>query len=222
MKYFLFDLDGTLTDPGVGITNSVMYALEKLGRPVPPREELYAFVGPPLTESFVNLCGVPREDAPLAIAYYREYFGPRGLLENEIYPGIPELLADIKAAGGKVILATAKPLHFAERILEHFNIKQFFDFTAGNNMTEKYKKKCGLIEDVLQAAGVTPDNKKDCVMVGDRSHDVEGAHEAGIAGIGVLYGYGSFAELSACAPEYIARDVEELRGIIMGLTDARP
>ena len=215
MKCFLFDLDGTLTDPGIGITNSVMYALRKLGLPVPPREELYAFVGPPLTQSFVRLCGVREEDAPLAIAYYREYFGPKGILENEIYPGIPELLAEIREGGGKIILATAKPLAFAERIVEHFGIRHCFDHLAGNDMSEKYKKKSALIEDALAAAGIPPGNKKDCVMVGDRSHDIEGAREAGIAGIGVLYGYGSREELTDSGADFIAADVGELREIIL-------
>lgn len=213
MKYFLFDLDGTLTDPGLGITNSVMHALRRMGLAVPPREELYAYVGPPLTESFVNIGGVRREDAFTALGFFREYFSTRGILENEIYPGIPELLEEIRSGGGVIVLATGKPLPFAEKILEHFGIKRYFDYLAGNDMAEKYTKKRDLIEDVLREAGVSAANKKECVMIGDRSHDVIGAHEAGIEAVGVLYGYGSLEELEGCRAERIAKDVGELREI---------
>ena len=132
MKYVLFDLDGTLTDPGLGITNSVMHALDRFGIEKPPREELYCFIGPPLTDSFNKKFGIPVERAPEAIGYFREYFAEKGILENEIYPGIPELLEALHKKGDMVVLATAKPLRFAKRILDYFDIAKWFDYAAGN------------------------------------------------------------------------------------------
>ena len=132
MKYVLFDLDGTLTDPGLGITTSVMHALDRFGIEKPPREELYCFIGPPLTDSFNKKFGIPVERAPEAIGYFREYFAEKGILENEIYPGIPELLEALHKKGDKVVLATAKPLRFAKRILDYFDIAKWFDYAAGN------------------------------------------------------------------------------------------
>ena len=129
-RYILFDLDGTLTDPGMGITNSVAYALDKFSITVPDRSELYKFIGPPLVDSFMNYYGFSEEDANRAVAYYREYFKPTGIYENEIYDGVPELLEGLKAQGKTVILATSKPEIFAHEILKHFGIFSYFDLAA--------------------------------------------------------------------------------------------
>ena len=215
MKYVLFDLDGTLTDPGLGITNSVMHALDRFGIEKPPREELYCFIGPPLTDSFNKKFGIPVERAPEAIGYFREYFAEKGMLENEIYPGIPELLEALHKKGDMVVLATAKPLRFAKRILDYFDIAKWFDYAAGNDMAETYMKKSDLLRDIFAALGLGEDDLADCLMVGDRNHDVDGAHEAGIKAVGVLYGYGGRDELEAAGADFIVDDVDGLAKLLL-------
>ena len=130
----LFDLDGTLTDPGEGITNSVAYALRKFGIEVPDRRALYKFIGPPLYESFMKYYGFDRAGGLAAVEAYREYYRDRGIWENRVYDGIPALLTELKAAGKTLVLGTSKPEEFAERILEHFALRQYFDFVAGSTM----------------------------------------------------------------------------------------
>ena len=215
MKYVLFDLDGTLTDPGLGITNSVMHALDRFGIEKPPREELYCFIGPPLTDSFNKKFGIPVEKAPEAIGYFREYFAEKGILENEIYPGIPELLEALHKKGDMVVLATAKPLRFAKRILDYFDIAKWFDYVGGNDMAETYMKKSDLLRDIFAALGLGEDDLADCLMVGDRNHDVDGAHEAGIKAVGVLYGYGGRDELEAAGADFIVDDVDGLAKLLL-------
>lgn len=211
-KYNLFDLDGTLTDPGPGITNSVMYALEKSGYPVPERQELYKFIGPPLVYSFRVYSGMSDEEAEKALWYYRERFSAGGLFENEIYEGIPELLADIKAGGGKIILATGKPEVFAEKILDYFGILQYFDLVAGNTLDEKRSEKRQVLEHIFNNF---PELSKDnAVMVGDRSYDIEAAAEFSIPSVGVLFGYGTREELETSGADMLAATVEELRGCL--------
>lgn len=211
--YNLFDLDGTLTDPGPGITNSVMYALERSGRPVPPREELYKFIGPPLVYSFRTYCGMSEEEAVRALGYYRERFSQGGLFENEIYPGIAELLRDLSIAGGKVILATSKPEEFAEQILDHFGILGYFDLVAGNTLSEARPEKKQVLDYILS---LRPDVcAANAVMVGDRSYDVLAAREIPIPGVGVLFGYGSREELVSSGADHIAASVRELRKLLI-------
>ena len=215
MKYVLFDLDGTLTDPGLGITNSVMHALDRFGIEKPPREELYCFIGPPLTDSFNKKFGIPVERAPEAIGYFREYFVFNDTATTEIYPGIPELLKALHEKGDKVVLATAKPLRFAKRILDYFDIAKWFDYVAGNDMAETYMKKSDLLRDIFAALGLGENDLADCLMVGDRNHDVDGAHEAGIKAVGVLYGYGGRDELEAAGADFIADDVDGLAKLLL-------
>ena len=206
-KTVLFDLDGTLTDPGLGITNSVAYALKKYGIEVSDREKLYSFIGPPLKDSFKKYYGFSDEKAMGAIMYYREYFSDKGIFENEVYDGIKELLRSIKASGRKIILATSKPEEFALRILEHFELTEFFDVVAGASMDEKRNKKGDVIKYALEKGCLTPE---DAVMIGDREHDIFGAQENGIDTIGVLYGYGSRDELEKAGAMYIAETVNDI------------
>lgn len=194
-RYLLFDLDGTLTDPGVGITNSVMYALSKFGITVTDRRELYPFIGPPLLDSFRDFYGLDGERGQQALAYYRAYFRPHGIYENEVYPGIPETLAALRARGKTLILATAKPEEFAREILRHFDLARYFDLIFGATMDERRNRKTDVIAEALGAAGIT--DRSAALMIGDRAQDVDGARENGIAALGVLYGYGDRAELSA-------------------------
>lgn len=207
-KYILFDLDGTLTDPGISITNSVMYALEKFGIEVNDRSSLYKFIGPPLLESFQKFCGFTKEESETALKYYREYFKPYGLYENEVYNGIKELLKELKAQAKTMIVATSKPEEFAIEILKHFNLFQYFDFVGGASMDEKRVKKADVIAYALEKCGVT--DLASVVMIGDREHDVLGAKQIGVDSIGVLYGYGNYDELEKSGADYIVFTPEEI------------
>lgn len=216
MKYVFFDLDGTVTESAPGIINSVVYAIKKLGVRMPSEEELLKFVGPPLSDSFVKYCGVNPSKTKEAINIFREYFAERGIFENNVYPGIPELTAKLKSLGVKQILATSKPQLFAERILTHFNLIADFDGVFGNSMDEKYTDKALLLRDIIAKEGIKGDDLKNCVMVGDRSSDISGAHKAGIRAIGVLYGYGDRPELEGAGADLIVETVRDLEKVLTG------
>ena len=204
----LFDLDGTLTDPGLGITNSVMHALKKWGIEVKERESLYRFIGPPLQDSFMQYYGFSAEDAETSVAYYREYFREKGLYENEVYPGVEKLLTDLKAAGKTLAVATSKPEEFAIRILKHFGLDGYFDVIAGATMDSSRSKKADVIAYCLERLGVTELSR--VVMVGDREHDIIGAKKVGVDTIGVLVGYGSREELEAAGATHIAETIPDV------------
>lgn len=215
MNYLLFDLDGTLTDPGEGITNSVAYAIEKMGDKAPSRELLYEYIGPPLVDMFQEKQGYSEECAYKALAYYREYFSEKGIFENKMYDKIPELLEKQKKAGNKIVLATSKPEPFAIKILEHFDIKKYFDFIAGSTLDETRTKKDEVISYALSSLGNPP--RENVYMIGDRKHDIKGAKVTGVHGIGVLYGYGSYEELFSEGAEIIAEDITALEKILENL-----
>ena len=216
VKYILFDLDGTLTDPGIGITNSVMYALRKMGITPPAREELYSFIGPPLLASFENYYHMSEAESQQALVYYREYFSETGLYENTVYEGIPALLSALMKRGIKVVLATSKPLLYSERILAHFDLYKYFHFCSGSTMDEKRVKKAEVIAYALENLGISKEEAASCaLMVGDRYHDVEGAHEIGIPCVGVLYGYGSEEEFRGCGADHIVESVDALRNFLL-------
>ena len=191
--HILFDLDGTLTDPGLGITSAVMYALERYGIRVDDRRELYRFIGPPLVDSFMRYYGFSAADARAAVDVYREYFTDRGIFENEVYPGIPELLETLCGAGCRLLVATSKPTVFARQILDHFGLLPRFLLVSGTSLKGRSASKEEVIETALLDAGIT--DRRRCVMVGDRFYDTEAAARCGLDSIGVLYGYGSPEEL---------------------------
>lgn len=207
----LFDLDGTLTDPAEGITNSVAYALEKYGIKVEDKKSLNCFIGPPLNDSFMKYYGFTPEKAMEAIWVYREYFRDKGIFENEVYEGIPQLLEKIKQSGRKIVLATSKPEEFALRILEHFELIKYFDVVAGASMDEKRNKKGDVIRYAIEKGGFSTEN---AVMIGDREHDIFGAKENGLPSIGVLYGYGSREELETAGADYIAETVDDISDLL--------
>ncbi|MBR2488916.1 MAG: HAD-IA family hydrolase [Clostridia bacterium] len=209
-KYILFDLDGTLTEPALGITNSVKYALKKFGIEA-ERRELYKFIGPPLVDSFMEFYGFDYEKAMKALEYYREYFSVKGIFENSIFDGVEEMLKNLKANGKKVILATSKPEKYAIQILEHFKIEKYFDFVAGATMDEKRNRKEDVIEYAISEFGVKDTEK--AVMVGDRKYDIEGAHAFNLKAVGVLFGYGSAEELADA--DYQAEDIDTLSKILL-------
>ena len=204
----LFDLDGTLTDPGEGITNSVAYALKKFKISVHDKTQLYSFIGPPLIDSFMKYYGMNRQDSQQAVDYYREYFRDKGIFENKIYDNIQQLLSNIQNSGRKIALATSKPEEFAKRILEHFKLTEYFDFVGGATMNETRSKKADVIKYVIDCMKINDLTK--VIMVGDRHHDIDGANQNGLDSIGVLYGYGNRAELESAGATYIAEKVNDI------------
>lgn len=214
-KYILFDLDGTVTDPMIGITKSVQYALNKFDIEVEDLNELCKFIGPPLKDSFMNFYNFTEEDALNAITYYREYFSTKGLYENTIYENFEDMLISLKEKNKTLIIATSKPTVFAEKILEHFNLKKYFDFIAGSNLDNTRTKKADVISYALEQQGIT--EVSEIIMIGDREHDVIGAKALNIESIGVLHGYGSYDELSNSGANYIVKDVKELHSLLLSL-----
>lgn len=186
----LFDLDGTLTDPRIGITRCINHALDQMGIECRTEEDLLWCIGPPLLGSFAALVG--EERAPLALKLYRERFAGVGLYENAVYPGVPEMLVGLSEQSISLHVATSKPQPYAERILNHFGLNGHFASIHGSTLQGERTDKGELIRHIVSEERLDP---RSTVMVGDREHDMIGASAAGIAGIGVLYGYGSREEL---------------------------
>ena len=210
-QYILFDLDGTLTDPKEGITKSVAYALNSYGISVENLDELCKFIGPPLKDSFMVYYGFDEKKAGEAVEKYREYFRPYGVYENQVYPGVENLLQKLQACGKTIILATSKPTVFAKVILEHFHLEQYFDCVVGSELDGSRVKKGDVIAYALKEAGVS--DKTQAVMIGDREHDILGAKENGLDSIGVLYGYGNRTEHEACGAGMVVETVEALESL---------
>ena len=209
--YILFDLDGTLTDSGPGIMKGFEYALGKMGIEVPDRSSLRKFVGPPLGDSFEKTLGFSPEDAAKGIAFYREYYADKGVYENDVYPGVFELLDKLKASGKKMIVATTKAELMANVVMDHFGLRKYFDLMVASNNTDR-KNKIDVLKYAIENGGV--DIGK-AVMIGDRFYDVTGASHFGIDSVGVLYGYGSRQELEDAGATYIAETVDDLNGILL-------
>ncbi len=218
-KVILFDLDGTLTNPGIGITNSVMYALGKFGIVVPDRRELYKFIGPPLKESFEAFYGFEETKAVQAVEAYREYFGDKGIFENELYEGIEPLLKRLKGEGKIIGLATSKPEIYAGRILEHFGIDGYFDILSGSTLSGERTDKGEVIAwafRLLEEKTGQACLPEDMVMIGDREHDIIGAKKNGISSIGVLFGYGGMEELTGAGADAVVSSVDRLAELLTG------
>ena len=213
LKYVLLDLDGTVTDPMQSITSSAAYALGKFGITEEDTDTLKKFIGPPLTESFKQFYGFDDEQAMQGLRFYREHYSVHGLDGNVPYDGARELLAELKQSGKVIILATSKPIVYAEEILRRNGLHGFFDFIAGNDLQESRPKKQQVLEYII---GHYPEiGSQNAVMVGDRMFDVIGAHDFGLECIGVLYGYGTQEELEQCGADHIAKDIAELRELLL-------
>lgn len=212
IKNVLFDLDGTITDPAEGITNSVIHAMKSYGLKIPERSELYKFIGPPLAASFEKYCGFSPEESIRAVSRYREYFSDKGIFENKVYPGVEDMLASLKNRGIGIYLATSKPEVFAKKILDHFGLDAYFRGVVGSELDGRRTEKAEVIACVMKKYDL--DN---AVMVGDRSYDIVGAKKNGIASVGVTYGYGGEEELSDAGAEYIVQTVEALAELLLGL-----
>lgn len=218
-QYILFDLDGTLTDPKIGITSSVQYALKNYGIYEPDLEKLTPFIGPPLLDSFMEYYGFSEEQGKEAIEKYRERFSTIGLYENEVYPGIPMMLEQLSKKGIHLAVASSKPTIFVEKILTHFSIRSYFEVVVGSELDGRRTDKAEVVDEALSRLGVTPGKKQFCAMVGDRKFDIEGAKAHGVTAVGVQYGYAQEDELQQAAADYVAETVEELAAY---LSDSRP
>lgn len=210
-KYIFLDLDGTLTDPFLGITNSVKYALKKFNIDR-TNEELKCFIGPPLRDSFKEYYNMTPDEAELAVKYYREYFSTVGLFENELYSFTVKVLDELKKLDVKIVLATSKPEKFSIEILKHFNIYEYFDFCSCATMDKSRDNKSDIIKYAIDYFNVS--NLDEILMVGDRHHDIVGAKNNGIKCCYVTYGYGSVDEANKYGANYIINDLLDLIDII--------
>lgn len=204
-KTILFDLDGTITDSGEGIINCVIYALERFGLPIPERDSLRYFVGPPLHESFIKQ-GVPAERAEEAVAVYRERYVPTGMFENSPYPGIRKVLETLKTKGHTLYVASSKPEWMCIEILKHFNLDQYFEQICGATMDTSRTNKEAVIAYLIEQNGKT-DNM---IMVGDTKFDVIGAKFHGIPCVGVSWGYGTVEEMEEAGASSVVFSMDEL------------
>ena len=203
-----FDLDGTLTDPFDGITRSISYAMDGLGREIPPGEDLRWSIGPPLRDSFMKLLAT--DDKKLtekAVGLYRQRFGTVGLFENRVYDGIPKMLKALQESGHALYLATLKPVIYARRIIDHFDLQRYFAGVFGSELDGTRSDKTSLLAYLLQTESIAPSA---AAMIGDREHDIIGAKKNGVAGYGVLWGYGTKDELERCGAHAAFKTPDEL------------
>ena len=204
----LFDLDGTISDPKEGITKSIAYALQELGHAPPPLEELTTFIGPPLKKAFEEMLGSATQ-AEKAVALYRYRYAEqgRGMVENILYPSIPETLATLKNAEKRLFIATSKPHVIATKVVQHFGLFDLFVNIYGPELDGTRNDKGELIAHLLANENIAPE---DAVMIGDRKHDIIGASKNGVSGIGVLWGYGSAEELQEAGATALCKTPEDL------------
>ena len=214
-QYLFFDLDGTLTDSKEGITKSVQAALKRFGIEVKDPHELVPFIGPPLTSSFMGYYGFTEEQAQEAVAAFRSRYNTMGLFENRPYPGIENVLASLKKEGKKLLTASSKPEPLVHRILEHFGLAPYFDLMAGAGEDERKAEKACVIENAIERYGIPGEARKEIVMIGDRRHDVEGAHRCGIDCLGVRYGFANPGELEKAGADYIVSTVKEMETFLL-------
>jgi phosphoglycolate phosphatase len=209
----LLDLDGTLTDPGVGIVACLQHALVSLGRPVVSKSELCQFIGPPLHDSLCQLLGT-NDPASIgqALGFYRERYSAHGLYENQVYPGIEDALKNLRSRGDKLFVATSKPEPFATRIIEHFQLADYFQRVWGSELNGTRSDKTSLITHILEMEKLNP---SETVMVGDRFHDAVGARANGVIPVGVLWGYGDEQELATAQCKVLLRTPAELASLVI-------
>ena len=234
-EYILFDLDGTLTDPKVGITTCVQYALKHFGIEEPDNDKLTPFIGPPLTDSYKEFYGFTDEQAHIGLEKYRERFSTIGWMENEIYPGMEEMLKMLYDKGIKLAVASSKPKVFVEKILDYFHIREYFTVVSGAELDGSRNNKQAVMKEAFVRLGIISGVKAEeitdenyamtkeeleqigsvtCAMVGDRKFDVNGARAWGVTSVAVSYGYAPEGELEACEPDYLVDSVEELGKVL--------
>lgn len=208
-KAILFDLDGTLTESGEGITKSVQYALEKLGKPEEDLDALKVFVGPPLMEQFMKYADLDEETARRAVEIYRERYSTIGIFENRPYPGVAHMLEELKKKGYVLAVASSKPEYFVKKILAHFELEEYFEEAVGSEMNGSRTNKTEVIEKTLRRLHLE-NHRNQVLMVGDKEHDILGARKAGVECLAVSYGYGTMEELTEAKPLQIADSAEEV------------
>lgn len=214
-KKIFFDLDGTLSDSKEGIMRSLYYAIDKMGLKKPTEAFLKSFIGPPLWDSLINKLGLSEKDATIMVGYFRERFTPLGIYENTLYEGVKPLLQRLDQKKDiEIYIATAKPETSAITVLNYFKIKSYFKIIKGATFDGRIRTKSQVITSLLDV--IEPVDKKEILMIGDRDHDIIGAHENGIDCLGVLYGYGTQAELEAAKVDYLVKDVAELSFFLLG------
>lgn len=206
-----FDLDGTLSNSFEGISGGILYALERLNVPAPPRDSLKSFLGPPLLDEFKRRFAMDDDMAREAVRLYREYYPQKGIYEQYPIEGAEELLKTLRRQGIKVCLATSKPQQYAEKVLKIFGFEDYFDGVVGATFDGSISAKADVIALALRKTGALPENS---LMVGDRFYDVEGAHACGVRCAGVLCGFGSRAELESCGADYIAEKLLDIEKIV--------
>jgi len=208
----LFDLDGTLTDPREGITKCLQYGVECLGRPYPEQSELVRYIGPPLRWTFPRLLGTDDDElVEAAIQHYRRRYADVGLFENEMYPGVPEVLAALQGHGFKLYVVTSKPTVYANRIIRHFDLDPHFEDVFGPELDGRFDDKTELVAHILQMLPVEP---QETVMIGDRASDIASGKSNGTRTIGVAYGFGSLEELAAAEPDCICKSPAEIQNAL--------
>lgn len=210
-KCLLFDLDGTVTDSSEGIINSIIYALEKMDVTITDKEVLKKFVGPPLMDSYKKYFGFTQKEAELGLRLFREYFAEKGIYENRLFDGMKSLLEDLFTNGYQLVLATSKPDLYANRILEHFDIKKYFTHISACPMDEANTTKLDVIKSALEMTDIK--NKNEILMIGDTTFDITGARICGVDSLGVLYGTDTAEELKNAT--YLAKDIDEIRNILL-------
>ena len=214
MQTVLFDLDGTLTDPKLGITRCIQHALGMLGESVPDADALEWCIGPPLHQSFARILNTDSSSRiGEAMGHYRARFRETGMFENSLYPAIPGVLGALRASDLRLFVATSKPWVFARPIIEHFGLGDYFEAVHGAELDGTRADKSALIEFILDRHGLCAD---ETVMVGDRSHDIAGARSRGVPSIGVTYGYGGRDELERAGAHFVVDSPTELIALIAG------
>ena len=210
IKYILFDLDGTLLDSGEGIINGLKHALKLHGIDEQNMAVLRSFVGPPLIAHMMEVYNLTEQQCKDIVVDFRKYYEPKGVFENRVYDGIPQLLAQLRQMGRRIMVATSKPEFLAYKILEQRGLKNSFDFIGGSVMDLKRTTKAEVIQYVLEENSISAGNSAELVMVGDTKYDIIGAKAFGIRSIGVTYGYGSRQELEEAGADYIVDSPQEV------------
>lgn len=212
LNYILFDLDGTLTDSGRGIVNSLKYALNKMGINETNEEILKSFIGPPIKERGREVYGFSVKESEDLLSFYREYFVKQGMYENEVYFGVKEMLQTLKNTNRKIIVATSKPEIHACEILRHFGLLECFDFVIGATLDGKISDKNQVLFEAINRANV---DVKSAVMIGDRKYDINGGKNYGMLTVGVTYGYGDFKELNEAGADFIVDSAKQLEKLLL-------
>lgn len=214
-KNILFDLDGTVNDSGPGIVKSVQYALDQMGWEKLPEEKLRKFVGPSLMDSFTHFCGMDEAQAKEAIRIYRtSYIDREAMFDLKVYDGIPQLMEKLREGGCRLALVTSKPQVLTDRIVDRFELRDYFDYIVGPEMSDPSSDKARLIRKAMERMNALPE---ETVMIGDTHFDMEGAVGAGIAAIGAAYGYGSVEELQQSGADILVHTPGEIKMWILGV-----